>query len=69
MYINGEVIPLSWKEAWITPIHKKGRSGLDAGAYLLLSLWADAMENSLIEKEFDPQETEQQAGFLFGSYI
>ena len=70
-YVNGEEIPLSWKEAWITPIHKKGRKD-ECSNYRCISvtstmsrLYGKLIRN-IIEQEYGPYEIEEQTGFRTG---
>lgn len=70
-YANGERIPDKWKEAWITPIYKKG-SRDQCSNYRCISV-TDTLSRiygkvlkQLVEKEYEPNEIEEQAGFRSG---
>jgi len=70
--INGERIPSKWKEAWITPIHKKGNKE-DCFNYRCISVTSTVSRiygkvlRNFIEEEYSPLEEEfvleEQAGF------
>ncbi|XP_044745151.1 uncharacterized protein LOC123307015 [Coccinella septempunctata] len=61
-YINGEPIPSTWKEAWITPIHKKGKRD-DCSNYRCISV-----TNDQVVVAQDKEDLEFMATRLFAEY-
>ncbi|XP_044745745.1 uncharacterized protein LOC123307480 [Coccinella septempunctata] len=70
-FINGAAIPEVWKEAWITPIHKKGVKS-ECQNYRCISVTSTFSRiygkilRKIIEDEYDPYDIEQQSGFRAG---